>query len=60
MSNELDENGQAQYFLKHIDDGANTKSDEKIKLNDFIGKKLSLKFLDAGNCIACQRKSKNL
>lgn len=56
MSNKLDENGQAKYFLKHIDDYINMKSDEKICMNDFIGKKFSLKFLDAINCIACQRK----
>lgn len=56
MSNELDENGQAKYFLKHTDDTVNEKSDERIFMNEFIGKKLSLKFMDAINCIACKRK----
>ena len=58
MSNQLDENNQAQYFLKLIDDATGLDSEEKISMNEFIGKKLSLKFLDEINCVACTRKVK--
>jgi len=48
----LDSNNLAQYTLKLGD------SDDKIIVNDLIGHKLSIKFLNEINCSACGRKTK--
>jgi hypothetical protein len=52
MQVSLDSNNLAQYTLK-LDN-----SDDKIILNELIGHKLSIKFLNEINCSACGRKTK--
>lgn len=56
MSNKLDSQNLASYSLKVIDDHLNTKSDEIVNMNNFIGSSLELEFTGDINCISCQRR----